>query len=386
MYPAGHKSLLQLNAANFTVQVLTAESAKASGRAPLERLLWLKSWATRLVNQTLGDPSQRCSITAVASVLGMAVNSMIENDGFIHAHMVGLTKLLFLKGGLGSIESEFVIYNLAKACDYTYSYLYGGPLRYSPVDPDDEMAYSPINPLRQALLPTRSGLDPRTLRRLFVVSTGAPIQALLLHLKSIRILARAALNPPYVVGPAQARMQLDFQDHDLRQRFGPGVREYLDTPYFSPKDNANQNAINETVFLIAVLLIAHFINLIERSQVSVAHLDNSVQSLLLTNLDPHNSIYDPRIMCWCLFIGTSFAIGDQRSPLVALLARICKKLGLANWQKARALLNDIYYSDELLDPLCSSLWREVEQEMRLKLPSTEQHKAANDNCTAQSLP
>ncbi|KAL2841778.1 hypothetical protein BJX68DRAFT_270962 [Aspergillus pseudodeflectus] len=150
----------------------------------------------------------------------------------------------------------------------------------------------------------------------------------------------AALRPN-VVMPTDNDLYLLLQHHLVSLNY-PERRTDLNEP------------LRQTIFIYLYVRVMHL-----QSFPIMQYMTDALRQSLLPRLSYFQAIA-PDLLFWILFIGALASQGSRSHPwFVAYLRCMTSSLGLEDWDKARVVLGEFFYTPQPEETVVDDLWKEV---------------------------
>lgn len=355
----------QTSPATLTLRILFVESSRPDRRSSLEKLLWLKGKALRLVNDGLRDPNTQLSASALSDIVTLHNYEQIFGEVQVaRMHRKGLRRLVELMGGIENIRGDAAL--LVPMILWSDRSRQARRLHDPTEDPPDyptdfEPGLQPLHPLNIALLPPdQLGTSAERGHSLGVSILGPGVR-LMVALDALRKLSAGAAackvyDNPAMAAPIREKLQQAEQGLLVMKRDQNNENEAV---FFTSPKYVLQQLMFEAARLCG-LVIAHQISaeLLDRSDASRTKLDHALMRLGMLNARPLLEYY-PRILLWILFIQGPLHEGPTRTGCVRLASQACSKIGLESWDATRAVLQSMYFYSEVQEVPCEQFWRET---------------------------
>ncbi|GFF34852.1 hypothetical protein IFM51744_02589 [Aspergillus udagawae] len=303
--------------------------------------------AIRTLNDLLQDPT-----TAAAESTIMLVGAIMSFEALnaefksLQAHMEGLKTLIRLKGGLHALNHMTLskIYHSDVACAALQNSRPSFPMlpRFrSGILQEARMFHRGVSDFGSGIPAALTSLGTRFARTSWYSELDSSMkytidvcQRLLLHLEMATII-------PNVVMPTDNDLYLLFQHHLLSLHY-PIRKNDLNEP------------IRRTLFIYLFLFVSYF-----QSFPIMQHLVDALRESIVLRL-PYLEVTAPDLLFWILFIGGMASQGYSSHPWFVVHTRaLAARLDLEQWDKARPVLMEFFYTGQPGQKGAEDLWNEV---------------------------
>ncbi|KAH6974904.1 hypothetical protein EDB80DRAFT_741296 [Ilyonectria destructans] len=331
---AGHHATLE---SNNGVSSLTI-------RKTINDSLHLRSNTLKTLNDLLQDPAKAVAESTTLIVASLvAIEAVDANFEALQAHQRGLKRLIDLMGGLDALDHM------------TLSKIYQSDVKSAvlknsrPAFPMSAKFRSEILQESKVFQPGHRFKIPPALAPLGRRFTGAPwyedlhptMQTFIEVFRRLILYYEIAMMQPKVVMPT---------DNDL---FLVLEHQLLSISYTPEGDDLNE-PLRLSLLIYLNLRVWHF-----QAFPFMRYMVEALKRSLAPKLH-HFQTVAPDLSFWVLFIGGMASQGYTTHPwFVTRLTETTQSLGVEEWARARVILGEYFYTDQLGQTGAEDLWNEV---------------------------